>query len=94
MFVLHVDLQLKAGAERELENTYREIFQPAISRQPGFHSVALLRPRDETGNYLLSIVFEDQSHQQKWVATDLHQQVWPQMEIHCASYAVKNYDAV
>lgn len=94
MFVLQVELQVKPGAEQKLEKTYVETFRPAISQQEGFLSVSLLRPRDEAKSYMLSIVFDDQSQQQKWVATDLHQEVWPQMESHFASYAVKSYDAV
>ena len=32
--------------------------------------------------------------QRTWVATDLHQQVWPQMESHCADYSVQDYTSV
>lgn len=94
MFVLHLELQVKPGAEQELEKTYNETFRPAISQQEGFHAVGLFRPLDEAKNYLLTIQFEDRARQQKWVATDLHQQVWSQMEGLCAGYAVKSYDTV
>ncbi len=94
MFVLNVDLQVKPGAEQNLEKTYVETFRPAISRQEGFLSVNLLRPRDEAKDYILSIVFEDRTRQQKWVATELHQKVWSQIEALCAGYGVKSYDAV
>ena len=40
------------------------------------------------------IAFHDESLRQKWVATDLHQQVSRAMEAHCASYSVKSYDVV
>ena len=94
MFVLHVKMQVKPGAEQELEKTYRETFRPAISQQEGFRAVDLLRPLDEAKSYILTILFEDRVRQQKWVATDLHQQVWSQMESFCAGYAVKSYDTV
>lgn len=94
MFVLNLELQVKPGAEQNLEKTYLETFRPAISQQEGFLSVSLLRPRDEAKDYLLSIVFEDRSRQQKWVATDLHQKVWSQMETLCDGYGVKSYDPV
>ncbi|MGA8182120.1 MAG: antibiotic biosynthesis monooxygenase [Terriglobia bacterium] len=89
-----MELQVKPGAEQGLEETYNETFRPAILQQEGFLSVSLLRPREESQNYLLSIVFNDQVWQQKWVATDLHQRVWSQMESHCVSYAVRSYDPV
>ena len=94
MFVLHVELQVKAGAEQKLEKTYIETFRPAISQQEGLLSVSLLRPRDEAKDYMLSIMFDDRAQQQKWVATDIHQRVWAQIESLCASYGVKSYDAV
>lgn len=94
MFVLHVDLEVKPGARQTLEKIYVETFRPAISRQEGFHAVALLRPAEDGSNYLLSIAFDDESFQQKWVATDIHQQVWPQMEQHCAGYSLRRYNAV
>ena len=94
MFVLHVDLKLKPASGRELERVFEDTFRPAISRQEGFRAVTLLRAQEQKDSYVLSIVFDDQSLQQKWVATALHQEVWPQMESHCASYAVKSYEAV
>lgn len=94
MFVVNVELKVKPGAEQNLEKTYVETFRPAISQQEGFLSVSLLRPRDEPKDYILSIVFEDRTRQQKWVASELHQRVWSQVEALCAGYAVKSYDAV
>lgn len=94
MFVLHVELQVKPGAEQELEKTYNETFRPAISQQEGFRSVTLLHPLDGAKNYVLTIQFDDRGRQQKWVATDLHQQVWSQIEALCAGYAVQGYDTV
>ena len=44
MFVLFVDMKLKPGAQADLEKTYNESFRPAISQQPGFRGVELLRP--------------------------------------------------
>lgn len=94
MFVLHVDLEVKPGSRQALEKTYVETFRTAISRQEGFHAVALLRPRDDDNHYLLTLEFESQSFQQKWVGTEVHQEVWPQMERHCAQYSLRSYDAV
>lgn len=94
MFVLQVDLEVKTGSQQALEKIYVETFRPAISRQEGFSAVGLLRPTGDGNHYLLSIAFDTQSFQQKWVATDLHQRVWPQMEQHCAQYSLMSYDAV
>jgi heme-degrading monooxygenase HmoA len=92
MFVIHVGMAVRAGHEQPLEKDYSGSFKEAISAQEGFSGVSLLRPNDG-GEYLLSIVFENQALQQKWVATELHGQVWPMMENHLAGYTVKTYTA-
>jgi heme-degrading monooxygenase HmoA len=94
MFVLFVDMSVKPGSHPDLERTYTEVFRPAISRQEGFRDVELLRPNQDGGEYRLRIAFEVHDLQKKWVASDLHQQVWPQIEDHCAGYSVRDYTSV
>lgn len=93
MFVLHVVIKMKPGCEKDAEQTYSGPFKTAISAQSGFRGVDFLRP-GEGGDYVLSIAFESQSLQEKWVATDLHARVWPQMEANFDGYTVKSYTAV
>lgn len=83
--VLHVELQVKDGAAGALVDTYRSTFRPAISGQEGFRAVRLLRPLDAPG-YRLVIEFAEEEQRLRWVASELHQQVWPRMEAHCAGY--------
>jgi heme-degrading monooxygenase HmoA len=102
MFVLHVDLQVKPGfrvdlsakSRSSLEKTFVEAFRPAISAQDGFAGVSLLRSREDEDHYRLIIAFQNKDLQQKWLATDVHQQVWPAMESHCGHYSVSYYDVV
>jgi heme-degrading monooxygenase HmoA len=94
MFVLFVDMQLKPGAEAALRKTYLETFRPAISRQEGFRGVELLRPNKEGEEWRISIAFETHELQKKWVALDLHQVVWPQMEHHFTDYSVNDYTSI
>lgn len=94
MFVLNVDLEVKSGMGQNLENTFRTVFVPAISKQEGFSGTQLLRPHDSGAAYRLSIEFHNHALQQKWVAQSLHQEVWPQMEAHFNNYSVHNYDSV
>jgi heme-degrading monooxygenase HmoA len=93
MFVLHVALQLKSGEGQGLEKDFLGAFKTAITAQPGFKAVSLLRP-DDGGDYLLSIAFENQALQQKWVASDLHQEVWPTIDKHLAGFTVRTFSAV
>jgi heme-degrading monooxygenase HmoA len=94
MFILHIDMTVKPGSEQALEKAYRQNFRPAVSAQEGFEDVNLLRPSREDVNYRLSIAFDHQSSQQKWVATALHDQVWPMMATHCTECLVKYYASV
>ena len=93
MFVLHVDMAIKPDSREVLKKIYLEIFKPALSAQEGFDSVSLLFPVEKDDEYRLSIAFDQQASQQKWVATDLHQQVWPQMEEQFVRYSVKPFTA-
>lgn len=67
---------------------------PAISAQPGNLSAMLLRSveKGEFDNRLV-IKFESREKQQAWVATDLHQQVWLEMEASIRKYAVHCFEA-
>ena len=93
MFVLHVDIRIRAGQAEALESVFSGPFSAAIRAQEGFGDVRLLRPL-EGGAYVLSIAFEQRALQQKWVASDLHSRVWSQMEEHIDGYSLKPYSTV
>jgi heme-degrading monooxygenase HmoA len=79
MSVLLVELQVRAGEESNLEGVFTSVFRPAISAQPGFQAVDLLRP-SEGPRWWLEIRFVDEPARLTWVATDLHQSVWGQID--------------
>lgn len=92
MAVLLVEMTVAAGNAKRLEETFDRVFRPAISAQDGFVSVRLLRPRSGD-RWFLEIEFADEPARLRWVATDLHQEVWPQMEQHCSKAEPSLYDA-
>jgi heme-degrading monooxygenase HmoA len=94
MFVLHIELMVKPGMQQSLEKTYLDRFRPAISAQVGFNAVQLLHSNDDNANYRLSLVFDQQASQKKWVATDLHQEVWPAIADQCTEFSVQGYSTV
>jgi heme-degrading monooxygenase HmoA len=77
---LHCDLIVDPAKETDLVDTFHQVFQPTMSRQPGFVSVTLLKQRAATLAYRLAISFQTEEERLAWVATDDHQRVWPQME--------------
>ncbi len=94
MYTVHVEMKIEPDREAELLETFHEVFKPAISQQEGFQGVSLLKPFDGDGDYRLTIVFESRELQQKWVAMDLHQVVWPKMESHASSCLIQYYSSV
>jgi heme-degrading monooxygenase HmoA len=76
---LHVDLEVAPSKEKDLVDTFHTIFEPTISRQPGFVSVTLLKARASAAHRLV-ISFRTEEQRVAWVATDDHQRVWPEME--------------
>ena len=94
MFVLHIELKVKSGSQARLEKTFFERFYPAVSAQGGFAAAELLRSNDNDTNYRLCLSFDQQASQQKWVATDLHQEVWPLLAGLCENFSVAGYTAI
>lgn len=82
MSVLVVDLHVRSAAGEQLEQVFDGRFRPAISAQPGFVGVELLKPT-EGDRWVLLIRFTDETARLAWVATDVHQEVWPLIEQHC-----------
>lgn len=93
MFVLHVKVKMKPGQAAAAEKVFSGPFKAAITAQPGFRDVQFLRPSDD-GDYVLSIAFENQSFQQQWVKTDLHGEVWSQMEQNFEGYTVTTFNTI
>ena len=82
---LHVELDVDPAREKELISNFRKLFKPAISRQPGFVEVNLLKLQSVLAgqtptNYRLIISFQTEAQRQAWVATADHQRVWPSIE--------------
>jgi heme-degrading monooxygenase HmoA len=81
---LHVDLDVDPAREQELLTNFRSRFRPAISRQPGFVEVRLLKldtvlegQAPANTSYRLIISFHTEEQRKAWVATAVHQKVWP-----------------
>ena len=84
---LHVDLDVDPAKPKELIANFRKLFRPAISKQPGFVSVRLLKLRKAivgtapaSAPYRLVISFQTEEQRETWVATDDHQRAWPAIE--------------
>ena len=92
---LHVDLTVDAAKEKEMLKNFETIFRPAASKQPGYIDVKMLKLRSTLMgkapagvNYRFALTYQSEELRQKWVASDVHQKVWPTIE---NLLATKNY---
>jgi hypothetical protein len=84
---LHLDLTVSPANEKEMLRNFETIFRPAAAKQPGYIDVKLLKLRSAlTGkapaglSYRFSLTYQSEELRQKWIATDVHQKVWPTIE--------------
>jgi heme-degrading monooxygenase HmoA len=92
MSILLVELEVHPGEGDGLASSFRSVFEPAISSQPGFEAVRLLRPV-ASNRWFLEIEFVDEPHRLAWVATELHGSVWPQLEAHCDRFVPEVFES-
>ena len=79
---LHIWLTAKAGHEAQVEQTFKEVFYPAVSRQKGFRNALLMR-KPGTRDYTLRLSFNTEEQRMDWVKSDDHQKAWPALSGHC-----------
>jgi heme-degrading monooxygenase HmoA len=98
---LHVDLMVDPASEKEMLKNFRETFRPAAAKQPGYIDVQMLKLRSALmgkgpadANYRFVLTFESEELRQKWVASAVHQKVWPTIEntLKHKNYTVVLYD--
>jgi heme-degrading monooxygenase HmoA len=98
---LHVDLTVEPAREKEMLKNFRDTFKPAASKQPGYIDVQMMKLRTTVmgkapgdANYRFVLTFESEELRRKWVASDVHQKVWPTIEdtLKHKNYNVLLYD--
>jgi heme-degrading monooxygenase HmoA len=84
---LHADLAVDPAKEQEMLEFFEQKFRPAAAQQPGYIDLKMLKLKSTLRgvappgtNYQFVLTFSSEALQQKWVATDLHKQLWPVIE--------------
>ena len=87
MIQVHVDLAVDPAKEQEMLRYFQDVFRPAATKFQGYLDVRMLKLRRcrsarlQPGmNYRFAITYESEELRQKWVASDIHQEVWGGME--------------
>ena len=85
--VLNVDLSVDPAREKEMLQNFRTVFKPAATKYPGYIDVKMLKLRTALQgaapagvNYRFQLTYESEELRQKWVASDVHNKVWPTIE--------------
>ena len=87
MIQVHVDLAVEPAKEQEMLRHFQTVFHPAAMKFRGYIDVRLLKllavpmgtaPADL--HYRFTITYENEELRQKWVASEIHQDVWGAME--------------
>ena len=93
--LLHVDLTVDPAKEKEMLYNFETIFRPAAVKFPGYIDVKMLKLRSALMgtappgvNYRFALTYQSEELRQKWVASPVHQKVWPTIE---NTLTTKNY---
>ena len=100
---LFVDMTVDPAQEKEMLQYFETVFRPAARRFHGYLDVRLLKLRTTLMgtmpaevNYRFSISYESEELRQKWIASEIHIEVWGKMETFLSSsnYTVVLFDVV
>jgi hypothetical protein len=99
--VLEVDLSVDPAKEKEMLDHFHNTFKPAATKFTGYIDVkmlklhsALMGAAPEGLTYRFQLAYQSEELRQKWVASDVHQKVWPLIEntLKSKSYRVLLFD--
>ena len=101
---LYVEMDVPAAREREMLQTFHNVFVPEAVKHEGYIRVKMLKRRafiqgsaPKQHNYRFELEFESEELRQKWIASAGHQRVWPAVERTMTTlkdYPVVLYDEV
>jgi heme-degrading monooxygenase HmoA len=87
MIQVHVELAVDPAKEQEMLRYFQTVFRPAAMKFRGYLDVRMLKvlavPVGTVPaglNYRFAITYESEELRQKWVASEIHQEVWGAME--------------
>jgi heme-degrading monooxygenase HmoA len=100
--LLHVDLTVDPAKEKDFVRIFHTTFKPTAAKQKGYRDVRILKLRDALAgrapgdaNYRFVLAYDSEELRQKWVNSDEHKRVWPQLEnlLRHKNYSVLLFDA-
>ena len=98
-----MDLAVDPAKEQEMLHNFHTIFKPAATKFQGYVDVKMCKLRSAIQgvppigvNYRFQLTYQSEELRQKWVASEMHQKVWPTIEnmLKSKDYVVLLFDSV
>lgn len=87
MIQIHVDLSVDPAQEAHMLRVFETHFKPAAAQFEGYRDVKIVKLRKafvgrapQGMNYRFVLRYESEELRQKWIASDIHQEVWGMIE--------------
>lgn len=94
MIERHVTFHVVAGKERDFETLFKNEYRVAMSRQPGFVSVSLLKEQGKEAIYQMVIRFQSLETAAAWRDSEDHKALSPKIKALYSESQVQVYDVV
>ncbi len=86
--VLYCDLAVDPAREQEMLRHYHHDFKPAAEKFEGFIDLKMVKLRKVIQgmgpapniNYRFQLTYKSEELRQRWIASEVHQRVWPLIE--------------
>ncbi len=94
MIERHVTFDVIPGKEREFESLYAEAYRVAMSKQPGFVSLSLLKEHEKESVYQMVIRFQSLETAAAWRDSADHKALSPRLKALYRKSEVQVYQVV
>jgi antibiotic biosynthesis monooxygenase (ABM) superfamily enzyme len=94
MIERHVTFNVFPGKEKEFETLFKEEYGIAMSRQPGFVSVTLLREHGKEAVYQMVIRFQSLETAAAWRDSSDHKALSPRVKALYGESTVQVYEVI
>ncbi len=94
MIERHVTFHLTPGKEKDFENLFKDEYSIAMSKQPGFLSVTLLKEHEKETVYQMVIRFQSLETAATWRDSPDHKALSPKVKSLNRESTVQVYDII
>jgi len=94
MIERHVTFHVIPGKEKEFETLFVEAYRQAMSRQPGFASVTLLKEHGKEAIYQMAIRFQSLETAAAWRDSADHRVLSPRLKSLYTESSVQVYEVI